>query len=175
MLIGGGIAVYVLTAGDDKSNTADETTTGTQSTATESTSLPPTESTPTADTPTESTADTPTESSNGRPTFSGDQPSEDIYLGLASQLVQLGKSGDSSGGRALLVKELESTLTDQELCAGETSNLFAKVDTGDFDFKNFATAGAYVDFINNGVTVNIGMSFQDDEVVIDTLFVYATN
>ncbi|MBA2773941.1 MAG: hypothetical protein H0U36_07835 [Nocardioidaceae bacterium] len=176
LLIFGGVAVYLLTKGDDNNNTAGDPT------ETTSTCSTPTESTPTETELTETTdstasaTETPTQStSSGRPTFSGELPAEDLYVGLASHLVELGTSGDCAGARQLLAKELETTLTDAELCTGETSRLFAKVDTSDFDLKNFNTAGAYVDFINNGVTVNVGMSFMDGEIFIDNLFVYATS
>ncbi len=182
LLVGGGLGIYLLTADDGTLEAAGDTTTVTESTLTQPTgstgSTEPTGSSEPTDSeePTESTiaTGTPSTSSSGRPSYTGQQPSRGIYLSLATQLVELGASQECDRARALLTLDLERTLPDDQLCAGEAADLFDKVDTADYDFKNFNTAGAYVDFINNGVTVNVGMSFQDGEVFVDSLFVYAT-
>lgn len=106
------------------------------------------------------------------PTFSGDLPTEQDYLTLATNLVELAQSGDCAGARTLLEKSLSKDTPDDGLCSADMVNQMERVDLTDYDFQNFSTAGAFIDFVNHGVTIIVQMSFADGHVYVDGFAVY---
>ncbi len=168
LIIGGGIAVYLVTQGGDDDDIADDPT----PTDTSETTSEPTSESPTTEATTETTTEATTDGVTNYPTFSGETPTEQEYLDLATNFVNLAKSGDCAGARTLMQKQLSNTTSDSELCEGEHADMMNKADLTDYDFKDFTTAGAYMDFINNGVTVSVGMRFASGEMFVDNLFVY---
>jgi hypothetical protein len=129
-------------------------------------------SVPTIEPPTTELTSPPPGVSVDYPTFSGAQPNKQEYLALATDLVERAKSEDCEGARSLMEAQLSKRTPDEELCSGETVGELSKADLTDYTFDNYDTAGAYIKFENNGVTVSVGMRFLNNELYVDNLFVY---
>ncbi|MDQ3094879.1 MAG: hypothetical protein M3Q82_02800, partial [Actinomycetota bacterium] len=135
------------------------------------TTEPPTTEPPTTEPPTTEPS-APTDVPVDYPTFSGEQPNKQEYLALATTLVERAKSEDCEGARSLMENALNNSTSDDQLCSGEVVGELSKADLTDYTFDNYNTAGAYIKFENNGVTVSVGMRFLNNEMYVDNLFVY---
>ena len=175
LVIGGGIGVFLLTQGSDDDEASDpiETTSiSTSPTSSEPTLSVPTPSLPTVEPPTTEPTSSPPDVSSDYPTFSGEEPNKQEYLSLATSLVELAKAEDCEGARSLLVSTLSQRTSDDQLCSGDIVDELNKADLTDYKFDNYHSAGAYIKFENNGVTVSVGMRFLNNELYVDNLFVY---
>ncbi len=174
LLLAGGVGIFALTRGGDDS-AKDPVS---QPVFTPSTAGDPSASglqTP-EPTPTEVTGSTvlgtPGTAITSPPTFSGETPTQQEYVSVATSFISLSMAGDCKGAKALLQKQYERSVSEDYYCTGDAKQRLRSLQLNDPSFTDFRTAGASVEFRGGGGVATVFMSFTTDQVIlIDAVYI----